>query len=249
MSTNFYDKVAKKFGRYQTGAKYITEYPNGNPEEVFKKKLLEVSSEDKIILDFGCADGRFTLSITPYFKKVIAIDISRGMLDSANTLKKKKGIVNAEFQYMDVHNISYPNELFDIIYSRRGPTDYSEFYRLLKPNGYYLEINIGEKDAQEIKEVFQRGQNFGKWNESRLEKNKKKLIDMGFKINLAQNYFYNEYYPSYVNLDLFLQGVPIFEDFDSENDRRLLREYVAKFQTEKGIKFSRHRIVIVARKP
>jgi len=42
--------------------------------------------------------------------------------------------------------------------------------------------------------------------------------------------------------------VPIFEDFDSEKDRKLLEEYVAKFKTENGIRFPRHRVVIVAKK-
>ncbi|MDO8497405.1 MAG: hypothetical protein Q7S61_02565 [bacterium] len=41
MVNNFYDKVAKKFGRYHTGAKYNTEYPKGEPGKVFKDKLLK----------------------------------------------------------------------------------------------------------------------------------------------------------------------------------------------------------------
>ncbi len=248
MVNNFYDKVAKKFGKYHTGAKYITEYPNDEPEKVFKEKLIRLSGKDKITLDVGCADGRFTLSISSYFQKVVAIDMSKGMLEAANVLRKQKGIENVDFQYMDAHTIRYPNKSFDIIYSRRGPTDYPEFYRLLKPERYYLEINIGERDTQEIKEVFGRGQNFGEWDGSTLEKNKKKILDTGFKIIFAQDYLYNEYYSSYEDLDLFLQGVPIFEDFDSEKDKKFLEKYVAEFKTEQGIKFPRHRVVIVTKK-
>ncbi|KKT66584.1 MAG: hypothetical protein UW61_C0024G0008, partial [Candidatus Curtissbacteria bacterium GW2011_GWC1_44_33] len=63
MSKDFYDKVAKKFGGYGygTGPRYKSEYPTGNPEKIFKKKLLGLSSKDKIALDIGCADGKFTL--------------------------------------------------------------------------------------------------------------------------------------------------------------------------------------------
>ena len=42
MTTNFYDKVAKKFGGYAFGkghVNHLTEYPTGDPEEIFKKKL------------------------------------------------------------------------------------------------------------------------------------------------------------------------------------------------------------------
>ena len=48
MAQNFYDKVAKKFGGYGygNGAKplYKSEYPAGDPEKIFKEKLLELLS-------------------------------------------------------------------------------------------------------------------------------------------------------------------------------------------------------------
>ena len=70
MKNNFYDKVAKKFGGYHTDARYPKEYPNGDPEKVFKEKLLELSGKNKVVLDVGCADGRFTLSIASNFIKL-----------------------------------------------------------------------------------------------------------------------------------------------------------------------------------
>lgn len=39
MSQDFYDKVAKKFGNYTTPAKFIADFPDGEPEKVFKQKL------------------------------------------------------------------------------------------------------------------------------------------------------------------------------------------------------------------
>ncbi|MDD3531948.1 MAG: hypothetical protein PHR64_03065 [Candidatus Shapirobacteria bacterium] len=105
-----------------------------------------------------------------------------------------------------------------------------------------------ERDCQEIKEVFGRGQGFGEWNNPKLKRDKQALEKAGFEIIYAQDFFYNEFYPTYGDLDLFLQGVPIFEDFDSERDKEPLKTYIEKFKTNKGIKFPRHRIVIVAKK-
>ena len=248
MIQNFYDKIAKKFRQYHTGAKYNKEYPAGDPEEVFKNNLLALACKEKTVLDSGCADGRFTLSIAPHFKKIIAIDLSKGMLNAARKLQKDKEITNVDFEYMDAHRIKYPDKTFDVIYNRRGPTDYSEFHRLLKQEGYYLEIQIGEQDAKDIKVIFGRGQNFGKWNESTLERNKQKAKDEGFKIVFTQDYHYNEYYFSSADLDLFLQGVPIFEDYDPIKDNELLKKYISQFQEKKGIRFPRHRVVMVAKK-
>jgi len=249
MKNNFYDKVAKKFGGYHTDARYPKEYPNGDPEKVFKEKLLELSGKNKVVLDVGCADGRFTLSIASNFNKVVAIDLSKGMLDSAEKYQKEKKIINVSFEEQDASKVAYPNNYFDVICSLRGPTPFSKFYRLLKPNGYFIGINIGEKDAIDLKKVFKRGQNYEVWNKtSRLKKDKLKLIQERFEIITAKDFIYDEYYQTYEDIDLFLQGVPIFEDYNPIKDKKYLDEYVNKFKSDKGIKLLRHRVVILARK-
>lgn len=49
-------------------------------------------------------------------------------------------------------------------------------------------------------------------------------------------------------MDRFLQGVPIFEDFDSDKDRNNLETYCKKFKTPRGILLPRHRVVYVVQK-
>lgn len=252
MAENFYDKVAQKFGGYGYGngkkLQYKSEYPTGDPEEIFKEKLLGLSSKNKIALDVGCADGKFTLSAAPYFKKVYAIDNSEKNLDVANSHNNDPRSKNVEYSFQDAKHTAFENSFFDLAYCRRGPSFYKEYYRILKTNGHYLEIGIGEADTIELKKVFDRGQNYGKWDKSKLEENLKELQELGFRVVFAENFHYFEYYPSYDEFDLFLQGVPIFEDFDSEKDKELLQKYVEKFSTNKGISLSRHRLVMVMQK-
>ncbi len=248
MAQDFYDKVAKKFGNYSNPAQYIQEFRSGAPEEIFKEKLAGLSWKEKVVLDAGCGDGRFTLEIAPHFKKVIGNDTSRLMLNAARKLQKEKGIKNVEFIEKNTRELNYPKNYFDIIYARRAVLIYQLFYKMLKPGGYFLSIDIGEKDTKDIKVIFGRGQNYGKWDNSVLDRDVEDTKKAGFKIVYAQDFHYNEYYLSYKDLDTFLQGVPIFEDYDSEKDRKYLEEYVEKFQTEKGINLPRHRIVLVAKK-
>ncbi len=248
MKKNFYDKVANKFGKYSSGVQTIDEFPNGVPEEIFKEKIIKYSGKNKIVLDVGCGDGRFTLSIAKYYKKVIGIDTSSEMLKYAKRLQKEKHITNVSFKNQSIYQTMTLKDYFDVVYSRRGPTDYRRFSRLLKHKGIYVEIDIGEKDAQEIKKIFGRGQNYGLWNKPRLVQHNKELENDGFNILFAKDFYYNEFYQSYNDLDLFLQSVPIFENFDSKKDKKKLEQFVKRFQTSKGIKFSRHRAVIVAEK-
>ncbi|MCL5435443.1 MAG: methyltransferase domain-containing protein [Patescibacteria group bacterium] len=248
MTQDFYDKVAKKFGNYHTAARIVYEFPNGEPEKIFKEKLLKASGKNKVVLDVGCADGRFTLSIAPNFKKIIAIDTSKGMLKAAERNKKAAKVKNVDFVYQDVHKINFPKDFFDVIYDRRGPDDYPLFYEQLKPGGFFLQVDIGEKDTKDLKMVFGRGQNYGKWDISELKKDIREIKKLGFEIVYAKDFSYNEYYLSFEDLDRFLQGVPIFEDYDSERDRKFLEAYVKKFQKERGINLLRHRVVLIAKK-
>ncbi|MBI4130492.1 class I SAM-dependent methyltransferase [Candidatus Roizmanbacteria bacterium] len=248
MTQNFYDKVAKKFGRYHTGARYVKEFTDGDPEEVFKQKLIEVSGKEKQALDMGSADGRFTLSMARYFKRIVAIDSSEGMLASARNLQKEKHSTNVSFEKEDAFKTSYSDGSFDVIHGRRGPTPYSEIHRLLKPDGFFIEIGIGEQDTRSLMETFGRGQGYGEWDNPRLPRAKKQVEDLGFNIVYADEFFYHEYYASYDDLDLFLQGVPIFEDFDSEKDKVNLQKYVKENTTDRGIRLKRHRTVVLVRK-
>jgi len=88
MANNFYDKIAKKLGGYGYGngnkPHYTSEYPTGGePEKVFKENLLKLSSINKIALDIGCADGKFTRSVAPFFQKIYGIDTG---LSNANSI-------------------------------------------------------------------------------------------------------------------------------------------------------------------
>ena len=150
MAVNFYDKVAKKFGGYAYGtnrAKYISNYPEGDPEELFKDKLLGLANPAKIGLDIGCGDGKFAFSVAKNFAKIIGIDSSRELLKIAAKKQKEQKVKNVSFVFGDAQKTPFENEMFDIIFNRRGPSFYTEYFRLLKKDGHYLEIGIGEKDT------------------------------------------------------------------------------------------------------
>lgn len=248
MNGKFYDKVARKFGSYSRSIATLDEYSTQDPEKVFKEMLIKIGGKNKNALDIGCADGNFTIKVSKYFKNITGIDISKEMLKVACKNQETAGNHNVTFLKQSVFRNNLQPESFDIIYNRRGPTNYPSFYSLLKTGGYYLEIGIGENDCRKIKEIFGRGQGYKKWGRSTLQKDIKELKKIGFKIVMSEDYFYNEYYPSYNELDVFLQGVPIFEDFDSSKDKKFLQQYQIKFQDKKGIKLPRHRIVILAKK-
>jgi ubiquinone/menaquinone biosynthesis C-methylase UbiE len=245
---NFYDIVVRKFGASGFDGKRIMDYPEGDPEAVFEEKLVELSGKEKVALDVGCGDGGFAIRMAAHFRQITGIDNGEERLKLAVAEQRALGVENVRFEKQDAQHTTFAEDTFNVVYSRRGPTFYHEFFRITKPGGYFLTIGIGEKDAWGLKEIFGRGQGFWTWKSSALEQAKENLQREGFVELFGQDLLFDEYYASYDDINRFLQGVPIFEDFDLEKDRRYLETYVAKFQTEKGIYLPRHRFVTVAMK-
>lgn len=248
---NFYDKVAKKYGGYGFTTnlpKHTSTYPDGNPEKVFKEKLLDLAIKSTVALDVGCGDGKFAFEIADKFSSIVGLDSSIELINIAQQKKKSPGVENISFVYGDAQNAPFDSGIFDLIFNRRGPSFYEEYYRLLKPGGYYLEIGIGEKDAEPLKKAFGRGQNYGGWDNPRLSSDRKEFEVLGFTIIIMRDYLYTEHYLSKQEFVKFLQGVPIFEDFDPEKDERYLNEYFSEYMQGDNVDLTRHRVVYVVQR-
>jgi SAM-dependent methyltransferase len=244
----FYDRIARQFGSYKTKADYYNHFYNENPEHIFFEQLVSQGGKNISALDVGCADGRYTLKVAPHFKDILAVDISTEMLLLATQLQKEQKIENVCFQKTDITLLPVRNHSFDVVYCRRGPVHYSCIFRLLKANGHWLELSIGEQDVKELKVVFAKGQNFGHWDKPYLESKRKQLEDNGFQPLFLKEYFYSSFYRDVKSLSLFLEGVPIFKDYDPSKDEGALLQYATKMGTERGIELKRHCLVITAQK-
>ena len=248
-SWEFYDEQYRKFGAYETGISKqlcVSDYPDKDPEKVFLENVFSLGDDHKDALDMGCGDGKFTLSLSSYYREVVGVEPS-DMFLAATKLKAQSDVRNITFERQDASRTSFDDSSFDVVYSRRGPNPHEEIKRLLRPGGNFVFITIGESDAKGIKNVFGRGQDFGK-KESVKADLVADLKSRGFRFDLAEDYLYDEYYFSVEALDRFLHGVPIFEDYDTEKDKHLLLEHTRGHSSEKGIVLPRHRVVIVANK-
>lgn len=106
-------------------------------------KLMLPQIQGKKILDLGCGDG----NMDKYFvymgaEKVVALDISKKMINEAKKINKDERI---EYYNIDMEDLSYIDEKFDIVYSSLAfhyVEDFnkliSEIARLLNPNGILL---------------------------------------------------------------------------------------------------------------
>ena len=114
-------------------------------------KLLKPEKGMKI-LDVGCGTGNFSIKLAEMGCKVVSIDISEEMLNTARS-KVREGL-DIEFNLMDAYDIKFDDEEFDGVISMAAfefiyepQKTYKEMYRVLKKGGNLL-IGTINKDSK-----------------------------------------------------------------------------------------------------
>ena len=216
-----------------------------NYTEIVKKYI----NKQTILLDIGTGGGEFLLKIAPFVKKAYGIDCSRNMIKTAKKNLVNSKISNVEFKLADAKDLPFPKEYFDVVICRHAPFYPKELFRVLKPSGIFITQQVGEKDKQNIKNIFARGQSFGKKVGTLMNKYIQELKKSKFKILKKKTYNATEYYASMKDLIFLLKNTPIIPDFDIERDEKFLKEIEKKYKTKKGIKTNSFRFLIICKKP
>lgn len=142
MSSMNKEKVGKFYDVVWT--EYLPEYEES--EKHWKLFYSEEEVKDKTVLDAGCGTGIFSIIFANAgAAQVTGIDISPGSLNTAQSLKEKFKLNNAEFIQQDMLKLPYPDEAFDIVWAWgtvHHTTDpfgaVSELLRVLKKGGSIL---------------------------------------------------------------------------------------------------------------
>lgn len=125
---------------------YTERYTSHMPAPLFE---LARVSDSGLILDIGTGTGIITLDVASRLGnqgKVVGIDLSDGMLATANTKAAQRGLSDkTEFLKMDAENLSFPDNQFDAAISlyalRHFPNpdkSVKEIFRVLKPGASFV---------------------------------------------------------------------------------------------------------------
>lgn len=150
------NEIQKNFGQRAADYRYSTSH--GNPDDLARMIELLQPTADAVALDVATGGGHTAIKLAQYVSKVVAIDITKEMLAEAKAGALEKGITNIEFQLNDVHNLDFPDQMFDIVASRLAPhhffdnkTALAEMCRVLKPGGklYIFDCSVTDGDEPE----------------------------------------------------------------------------------------------------
>ena len=109
------------------------------------KKHLRPSDE---ALDIGTGGGERFMQLAPYFKQGVGTDIDPEMVAIAT--QNAKDITNLTYLVMN-EKLEELDCQFDIIINRHAPIDLGAIKNHLKPGGYFITQQVGEKNMQNVK--------------------------------------------------------------------------------------------------
>lgn len=136
----WYNYIALRNGGYKVNVPY--DVVGLSAEDVFEAEVKRLI-EGKTVLDAGCGHSEFTLRMAQYAKSIFGYDFAGEMIKLAERLRTENGIENASFlETRWGAPLSFPDEYFDVLYSRRGPCSIVDQHRLLKPGGLIIGIHI-----------------------------------------------------------------------------------------------------------
>ena len=213
----------------------------------FYKTLSNYSNSSSLCLDLGTGGGENLLKNYPEVGYIIATDISEEMLKTAKNNLKNYPNKKVKFILSDNLNLNFPNEMFDLISARHTQINYQLSYNILVKGGVLVIEGVDTKDCFELKEIFNRGQEFNS-KEILSKFEYENLLKVGFQKVELFNYLFNEYYASKNDLLNLLMKTPIINEFETnkEIEDDLLEKYINKFTCDKGIKLKREYYGILA---
>ncbi|GIJ00622.1 methyltransferase family protein [Sediminihabitans luteus] len=138
-----------------TPSKESESYTHGHHESVLRSHrwrtaensaafLLSSLHDGATLLDVGCGPGTVTVDLAGHVGggRVIGVDASAKVLESARELATTKGVTNVEFQQANAYELPFADDTFDVVFAHQVLQHLSdpvaalrEMKRVAKPGG------------------------------------------------------------------------------------------------------------------
>lgn len=150
-------QVQEQFGKNAAG--YVTSEIHAKGQDL--QKLLSIANAAKhdVVLDIATGGGHVANGFAPLAGRVVALDLTKNMLQKAEQFIRANGHMNVEFVQGDAERLPFADKTFTITACRIAPHHFpnvpafiKESYRILQENGTFLLIdNVApEKDEWDM---------------------------------------------------------------------------------------------------
>ncbi|MFX1346105.1 MAG: class I SAM-dependent methyltransferase [Promethearchaeota archaeon] len=215
----------------------------------YRSMLLPLIRKVDSLLDMGTGGGEFLASLVPLPKHTCATENYEPNIPIAKKNLETLGVI--VFSCVDVEKLPFKDEEFDLVINRHELYSPKEVYRILKPNGFFITQQVGDKNDSNLRLILtgsEKSEDDTKWNlgyaEERLKAN-------GFDILEGQeNFTYTRIYDVGA-IVYYLKAVPWeLPGFSVEKYYKKLLEIHSHINKNGYLELdsNNHRFVIKARK-
>ncbi|WP_405155270.1 class I SAM-dependent methyltransferase [Paenibacillus sp. FSL K6-0108] len=244
--TTFYERIGRLNGWDFSSLKVTSEGVGWN----FYEEVIRRTKPSDLLLDIGTGGGEAVLSIADAALLLIGIDLSRGMIETAQrNLKASGSRSNVRFVHMNAEQLTFPDQFFNVVSSRHCDFCAAEVFRVLADGGVFLTQQVSENDKYNVKNAFGRGQASDVQPGTLMERYKRELREAGFQDIQAREYNATEYYTTPDDLFFLLTHAPIIPGFgEKESDLERFQQFVEQNSCDQGIRTNSARFMVTARK-
>ena len=117
----------------------------GITSEIEKIKTAVELESDDVILEIGTGTGELAIGLSPFCKKVFAIDISLEMLRYAEQKANFRGLNNITFQHTGYLTCTYQPGTLDTVISQFTLHHLPDFWKMVALKRVYAMLKVGGK--------------------------------------------------------------------------------------------------------
>ncbi|OQX97969.1 MAG: bifunctional demethylmenaquinone methyltransferase/2-methoxy-6-polyprenyl-1,4-benzoquinol methylase [Bacteroidetes bacterium 4572_128] len=159
------EQVAFMFDNISSKYDFLNHLFSFGIDKIWRNKLINLlrKNNHKIVLDLATGTGDLAIKISKLkVKKIIGIDISKGMLNFAEKKIKNKNLENIiSFELGDAEKIKFENNYFDAITIAFGVRNFEnleiglqEMFRVLKKNGKVFILEFSKAKKFPVKQIY-----------------------------------------------------------------------------------------------
>ena len=151
LSEKFFSSIAENLGKYPCP---------GRSWEAIGHFLLKLTPRIKIA-DLGAGEGIISQLLARRAETVYCIDNSKRMVEVGTDLAKKNGFTNLHYKFGDIEQVPLEEGEVDLSllsqalhHARQPQQAIDEAYRILKPGGQVLILDLLEHQFEEARELY-----------------------------------------------------------------------------------------------
>jgi ubiquinone/menaquinone biosynthesis C-methylase UbiE len=145
----------QRFGAF--AQRYVTSQGHAQGADLDRLVAIAAPQPDWVVLDVATGGGHTALRFAPHVRHVVATDLTRQMLEAAQTHIAAQGIANVSYELADAADLPFDDGQFDAVTCRIAPHHFAEptrfvreATRVLVPGGLLLVQDHVLPDDEEI---------------------------------------------------------------------------------------------------